>query len=296
MDSNRPLSHRETIYVALFNSDLFAGALPSQIEKVVPVASLLFFKPEEYLFRAQEKASGLYVLSDGAVIPEYPRVEGAVESEVFGPGMAIGWRALLRDEAHHLFSARAATAGGAVCIPTAAFRVLLRQEPELSALVNRNLVQMLTNRCETLFNQLLESRRRSFPRPVGVPTDFSERRKAPRIDLQLSGTMRLKLGEQEVEKNVLTKNMNAYGAYLLTELGPPVGAQVWLHLQWSPRAESSETEKEILGTVLRTERLSDQQYGFAYGFASNFPHLQEPVRRYLLAALVNVSGLVPARW
>ena len=92
---------------------------------------------------------------------------------------------------------------------------------------------------------------------------FLQKRIAPRIEAQFTGRMVLQTGQQQ---SVVTKNINAYGAYLLTDKCPTIGDRVTLFLEWLATIGPSEPAFEVSGAVLRTEKLAQETCGFAVKF------------------------------
>ncbi|HEV8129980.1 MAG TPA: PilZ domain-containing protein [Acidobacteriota bacterium] len=92
---------------------------------------------------------------------------------------------------------------------------------------------------------------------------FTPKRAGLRIDAQLTGRMIFPNGE---EQTVVTKNINAYGAYLMAEKCPAIGDRVTLRLQWPFPLEDREPAFEVCGTVLRVEPLSEEGCCFAVKF------------------------------
>ena len=91
----------------------------------------------------------------------------------------------------------------------------------------------------------------------------NERRAAKRFNLQLTGTVTLDIKGRTVEGRVTTKNISAYGAYLLTDTRPSVGDRVILRLQGASKSNKPQITLQTIGTVLRFDQLSEKTWGFA---------------------------------
>jgi hypothetical protein len=93
--------------------------------------------------------------------------------------------------------------------------------------------------------------------------ESNERRAAKRLDVQLTGTVTLDIEGRKVEGKVTTKNISAYGAYLLTDTCPRVGERVILRLQGASKPNKPQITLQTIGTVLRFDQLSEKTWGFA---------------------------------
>lgn len=93
-----------------------------------------------------------------------------------------------------------------------------------------------------------------------------ERRIAHRLHLQLTGTVTHEDDEDKFRNPVTTKDISAYGAYLLTERCPSAGERVKLTLHWPVQYERKKTQFEASGTVLRVDEFPEGNCGFAVRF------------------------------
>ncbi len=89
-----------------------------------------------------------------------------------------------------------------------------------------------------------------------------ERRIADRFTLPLKGTVVFTVGGKEDERDLMVRNISAYGAYFVTDLQPEVSDIVTLHL---PIGEG-EGSFEATATVVRVEDDSKNRFGIAVSF------------------------------
>ena len=89
-----------------------------------------------------------------------------------------------------------------------------------------------------------------------------DRRVADRFSLPLKGTVVFTLGGKQDEREVITRNISAYGAYFVSALRPNVSASVVIRLP----IEQSEAQFEANATVVRVEQLSENTFGIAIEF------------------------------
>ena len=93
-------------------------------------------------------------------------------------------------------------------------------------------------------------------------------RKDPRRKFEVEGTLSsLTEGVQHPDYRVLINNISAAGVYLLTDTAlVEVGEQVKLQLRL-PEKSQMRGPADLFGTVVRTERLSDEKVGVAIRFS-----------------------------
>ena len=95
-----------------------------------------------------------------------------------------------------------------------------------------------------------------------------EKRRTQRIELSLAGSADLGLAERKPTKKftVTTRNVCADGAYLVSSSEPETGTEIQLHLEWPYGVPQEKRSLEALGEILRVERISESEYGFAVHF------------------------------
>jgi hypothetical protein len=93
-----------------------------------------------------------------------------------------------------------------------------------------------------------------------------ERRSHDRFDLELKGTAVFDSHGRPVEGKVLSKNINGYGAYLLTHTRPQISDVVAVDLCDPADPRQPELSLGAVGTILRVDKLSERGYGFAVKF------------------------------
>ena len=101
----------------------------------------------------------------------------------------------------------------------------------------------------------------------GVVARQLEKRRTQRIELSLAGSADLCLAERKPKKlTVTTRNVCADGAYLVSSAEPETGTEIQLHLEWPYGVPQERRNLEALGEILRVERISESEYGFAVHF------------------------------
>ena len=94
-----------------------------------------------------------------------------------------------------------------------------------------------------------------------------EKRRTQRIELSLAGSADLGPAERKPKKfTVTTRNVCADGAYLVSSGEPETGTEIQLHLEWPYGVPQEKRSLEALGEILRVERISESEYGFAVHF------------------------------
>ncbi|MDA2934343.1 PilZ domain-containing protein [Acidobacteria bacterium AH-259-D05] len=88
------------------------------------------------------------------------------------------------------------------------------------------------------------------------------KRTAKRFGVQATGTVTFSSEGEEWKRKARSRDISASGAYLVTDLRPPVGESVRIHLQ----LEESDAPFEAVGTVVRVDDLPEDEYGFAVKF------------------------------
>jgi hypothetical protein len=99
-----------------------------------------------------------------------------------------------------------------------------------------------------------------------------EKRWQNRLRLELTGTAVFDPEGRAAEGEVLSKNINGYGAYFLTRTRPEVDDLVAVDLH----ADSSQPKFSLkaIGRILRVDQLSKNAFGFAVTFdaVTHFSH------------------------
>ncbi len=104
-------------------------------------------------------------------------------------------------------------------------------------------------------------------RKRGVVAGQPEKRRTQRIELLLAGSADLDLAKRKPKKfTVATRNVCADGAYLVSSGEPETGTEIQLHLEWPYGVPQERRSLEALGEILRVERISESEYGFAVRF------------------------------
>ena len=93
---------------------------------------------------------------------------------------------------------------------------------------------------------------------------FSEKRSPKRFCVGLRGTATFEA--RAVERKVLSRNISAYGAYLLTNTCPEIGDDVEVYLDEPADPKQPKIILGAVGTILRVDKLSERGYGFAVKF------------------------------
>jgi hypothetical protein len=93
-----------------------------------------------------------------------------------------------------------------------------------------------------------------------------ERRSHDRFDLELKGTAVFDSRGRPVEGKVLSKNINGYGAYLLTHTRPQISDVVAVDLRDPADPRQPELFLGAVGKILRVDPLSKNAFGFAVTF------------------------------
>ena len=95
---------------------------------------------------------------------------------------------------------------------------------------------------------------------------FSEKRSPKRFCVGLRGRATFEVEGQAVERKVLSRDISAYGAYLLTNTCPEIGDDVEVYLDEPADPKQPKILLGGVGTVLRVDQLSERRYGFAVKF------------------------------
>ena len=95
--------------------------------------------------------------------------------------------------------------------------------------------------------------------------NHNNKRVAPRLELEFQGSATAEVEGKKLQMQVITKDLNAYGAYLFTD-AQPEGGKVKIRLEWTSENEHSEVLFGATGTILRVDQLPDDRYGFAVEF------------------------------
>ena len=106
------------------------------------------------------------------------------------------------------------------------------------------------------FDRRKENRRGTIRREL-------DQRIAERLKLPLKGTVVFMVGGQEDERDIIVKNISAYGAYFIADLRPDVSSKLTLNLPLKEAGGSF----QALATVVRVEDDSDNRFGIAVTFA-----------------------------
>ena len=95
---------------------------------------------------------------------------------------------------------------------------------------------------------------------------FSEKRSPERFCVGLRGRATFEVEGQAVERKVLSRDISAYGAYLLANTCPEIGDDVEVYLDEPADPKQPEIILGAVGTILRVDKLSERGYGFAVKF------------------------------
>ena len=106
------------------------------------------------------------------------------------------------------------------------------------------------------FDRRKENRRGTIRREL-------DQRIAERLKLPLKGTVVFMVGGQEDERDIIVRNISAYGAYFIADLRPDVSSKLTLILP----LEETGGSFHALATVVRVEDDSDNRFGIAVTFA-----------------------------
>ncbi len=89
-----------------------------------------------------------------------------------------------------------------------------------------------------------------------------EQRIAERLKLPLKGTVVFMVGGKEDEREIVVRNISAYGAFFIADLRPDVSSKVTLNLP----LEEAGGSFQALAAVVRVEDDSDNRFGIAVTF------------------------------
>jgi hypothetical protein len=91
-----------------------------------------------------------------------------------------------------------------------------------------------------------------------------EKRWQNRLGLELTGTAVFDPEGRAAEGKLLSKNINGYGAYLLTHTRPEIDDLVAVDLHADP--SQPKFSLKAIGRILRVDQLSKTAFGFAVTF------------------------------
>ena len=89
-----------------------------------------------------------------------------------------------------------------------------------------------------------------------------ERRVVERFSMPLKGKAVFEVGSAQDESEIMTRNINAYGAYFESSLQPSVSGSVKIFLP----IEQAEGPFEVSATVVRVDQLAENLFGIAIEF------------------------------
>ena len=98
---------------------------------------------------------------------------------------------------------------------------------------------------------------------AGHEVTFSEKRSPKRFCVGLRGRATFEVEGQAVERKVLSRDISAYGAYLLTNTCPEIGDDVEVYLDEPADPKQPKIILGAVGTILRVDKLSEREIGRA---------------------------------
>ncbi len=133
---------------------LLGGIDPAHLRTLLSLAQEMNFKQGEVMFQEGDKPSYLYLLVAGDVALDLSTAAGPFRVQTFGPGDAVGWSAIPRDQ-HANFTARALTDVSTVALPGDDVLSLCDHNPEIGYLLMRRLLELITDRLDSTRLQLV---------------------------------------------------------------------------------------------------------------------------------------------
>ena len=103
----------------------------------------------------------------------------------------------------------------------------------------------------------------------------SDKRSKERFNLELTRTAVFDPAGRAVEGKVLSKNINGYGAYLLTHTRPQIGDAVAVDLHDPADPSQPKLSLGAVVRILRVDQTSKNVFGFAVQFDVISGHKQE---------------------
>ncbi len=113
-----------------------------------------------------------------------------------------------------------------------------------------------------MMKRILEKSDRRKGDRRGTVRRVLEQRIAERLKLPLKGTVVFMVGGKEDERDIVVRNISAYGAYFIADLRPDVSSKVTLILP----LEEAGGSFQALAAVVRVEDDSDNRFGIAVTF------------------------------
>jgi CRP-like cAMP-binding protein len=111
---------------------MFSGLPQEQLMQIANGCRLLSLAKNEFLFHAQEKVTGFYIVHHGAVSIHRVTVEGEEQViRVFYPGESFG-EVLLSDDSGYPASAKAIESSQVILVPKVFFREEIHRDPDLA--------------------------------------------------------------------------------------------------------------------------------------------------------------------
>lgn len=94
-----------------------------------------------------------------------------------------------------------------------------------------------------------------------------DKRRSPRLELKLEGSLAQADDERGIEKEILTRDISTDGVYLVTDVALQVDERIELHLRL-PSLNRSKTPSPVVffGTVVRMQSFPDGKFGIAVRF------------------------------
>lgn len=137
---------------------LILGYLTDEmLDKLIPIAELLLFDANEYIFRQGDKAERFYMLQKGKVLLEHDITdEITVSVSAVNPGYSFGWSAML-DEVFYTSDAICAEACEVFSFREKKIKALFEKDHSLGFIMSQRLLVIMKKRYDIRTEQFIKT-------------------------------------------------------------------------------------------------------------------------------------------
>lgn len=137
------------------NIFIFQGLNEDQIELLRPLVKVCRYTPDTIIFNQGQRASHLYIVSQGEVIINFKPYDGpSLTVSRMGPGGVFGWSSTLGRDVYNS-AAITVTDCEVYCISGDALRDLCERHPDAGVVILEKLASAIAERLESTHTQIM---------------------------------------------------------------------------------------------------------------------------------------------
>lgn len=151
-------THLQSIDEVVNSHLFFSGLTPKQLQTLRENAMLVHYRPGEVIFREGDPANRFYLIHNGRVLLESPRLDkDPVPVQIIGPGDVVGWSWLFPPY-YWQFSARAVEPTTAVFFYGTRLREQCEVDHELGYELLKRMTRVVIHRLQSVRSQLSQAK------------------------------------------------------------------------------------------------------------------------------------------